>query len=185
MIIVICGTVGAGKGAVTRYLMLKGFKHYSARKYLSGILKERGMKLDRNNLINLANELRRRSSIHITEKLLEMAQKQRGDCVIESVRTVNEIKPIKDMEESCLLAIDADREIRYKRIKGRGAETDNISFEEFIADDEREWKNPDPDKVNIGACIEMADFKLVNNGTMDELHKKIDEILEIIKSKTF
>ena len=185
MIIVICGTVGAGKGAVTKHLMVKGFKHYSARKYLSGILKERGLKPDRNNLINLANELRKRSPVHITEKLLEMAQKQGGDCVIESARTINEIKPIKDMEDSCLLAIDADREIRYERIKERGAETDNISFEEFVRDDKREWKNPDPDKINIGACIEIADFKLVNNGTLHELHKKIDEILEKIKSKTF
>lgn len=185
MIIVICGTVGSGKGAVTKYLISKGFKHYSARKYLEELLEKKGLKPDRNNLINMGDELRKISPTYLIEKLIEMAQKEKGDCVIESVRTIAEINAPKKFKDSYSIGINARIKIRYERIKGRGHETDSISFEEFVKDDEREWKNPDPDKVNIGACIEIAEFKIENNGTMKELYDKVDEILKKIKSESF
>ena len=185
MIIVICGTVGAGKGVVTKYLISKGFKHYSARKYLEELLEKKGLKPDRNNLINMGDELRKISPTYLTDKLLEMAQQEKEDCVVESVRTIAEVNSPKKFKDSYSIGINADIKIRYERIKGRGSETDKIDFEQFVKDDKREWENPDPDKVNIGACIEITDFKIENNGTMQELHDKIDEILEEIKSKTF
>ncbi len=183
MIIVICGTVGSGKGAITKYLISKGFKHHSARKYIAERLKGRDVVPDRNNLINMGDELRKISPTYLIEKLIEMAQEAGGDCVIESVRTIAEINAVKKFKDSYSLGINADIKKRYERIKGRGAETDKISFEQFVTDDEREWINPDPDKVNIRACMEIADFKIENNKSLQELYDKLDEILEKIKSK--
>jgi hypothetical protein len=37
--------------------------------------------------------------------------------------------------------------------------------------------SPDPDKNNLKAAIDQADFLLVNNNSLEELHEEIDRIL--------
>ena len=180
MIIVITGTVGAGKGFLSDYLATKGFNHYSSRTYLSKILTEKGIPITRVNMIDLANEMRAHSPTYLTEKLLEMAEKNGGNSIIESARTVNEIKPIKDRDNSYLIAVDADPEIRFSRIKKRGSETDDLDFKEFLLEEMMEAENEDPNKQNLKACIAIADFKILNNGTKEEFISKVDEILEKI-----
>ena len=177
MIIVVTGTVGAGKSFFSDYLVSKGFNHYSASKYLSKILTEKNLPLTRINMIDLANEMRAHSPTYLTEKLLEMAEKGGGDSVIESARTVNEIKPIKDLENSYLIAIDTDPEIRFSRIKARGKVEDDLEFKDFLLNEKREFENENPNKQNLKACIAIADFKIWNNGTKEELVEKIDKIL--------
>ena len=83
MIIGITGTTGAGKGTIVEYLLNLGFKHYSVRSYLEEILKLRGLEIIRDNLIDLANELRAKNSpSFIIEKLYEQAEKNGGDSII-------------------------------------------------------------------------------------------------------
>jgi len=36
------------------------------------------------------------------------------------------------------------------------------------------------DGRDVEACIEMADFKVENNGTIEELQKKIEKILRTV-----
>ena len=39
----------------------------------------------------------------------------------------------------------------------------------------------DPNKQNLKKCIELADFKIENNGTIEELNSKLEEILKVIQ----
>ncbi|MEI8007898.1 MAG: hypothetical protein WCI00_00100 [bacterium] len=80
-----------------------------------------------------------------------------------------------------LFAIDADPKIRYERIVIRGSETDKISYDEFIANEEREMNNIDPSKQNIAKCMQMADYLFTNNGTFEELHKQLEDVLNAFK----
>ncbi|MEI7918725.1 MAG: hypothetical protein WCH65_00480 [bacterium] len=76
-----------------------------------------------------------------------------------------------------MLAIDADPKIRYERIVLRGSETDKITYEEFIANEQREMENTDPTKQNIAKCMQLADYVLTNNGTFQQLHYQLEEVL--------
>jgi dephospho-CoA kinase len=81
-----------------------------------------------------------------------------------------------------LFAVNADSIIRYNRITNRKSETDNISYETFIENETREMESDDPNKQNLSACIKMADFLFINNGTIEEFNQKIQGVLnEIIK----
>ncbi len=76
-----------------------------------------------------------------------------------------------------LLAIDADPHLRYERIKSRKSETDDIDFATFIENEKREMTTSDPNKQNLQKCIQMADFKFINNGSIKELIYQVDEKL--------
>jgi len=38
----------------------------------------------------------------------------------------------------------------------------------------------DPNKQNLQACISMADYTIMNNGTVEEFHAKVDDIMKNI-----
>ncbi len=159
MIIGLTGTLGAGKTTFVDVLKALGFGHYSVRGFLSEELERRGLPVTRKNMVNVANELRKKfGSGYIAEQLYERARKHGGDCVLESIRTLGEVDALKARDEFFLIGVDADRKERYKRIKERNSETDKISFEDFVAQEEREMHSDDPNKQNIRACMDRADY---------------------------
>ena len=183
VIIGITGTIGAGKGTVVEYLVdKKRFNHFSARAFLMEEIGRRGLENNRDNMVAVANELREKNSpSFVADELFKRALESGKDCVLESLRTVGEIESLRKKGNFNLLAIDADPKVRYRRILGRSSTTDNIGFEKFLADEEREMASDDLNKQNLSKCIEMADFKIENNGTIEELNSKLEEILKIIQ----
>lgn len=183
IIIGITGTIGAGKGTVVDYLVKnKGFKHFSARALIVEEIEKRGLENNRDSMVVVANDLREKyGSGYVAEELFKRAEKSGENAVIESLRTLGEIETLQKKGKFVLLAVDAEPKIRYQRVSVRGTSTDNVSFEKFLADEEKEMISTDPNKQNLKKCIEMADFKIDNNGTMEELASKIEEVLKIIQ----
>ena len=178
-VIGITGTIGAGKGTIVDYLVkFKGYSHYSVRAYLSKAIKLRNMCVNRDSMVLIANELRaEHSPSYIVEQLFEKAVLMGKDCIIESIRTPAEIISLKEKCNFLLLAVDADPEIRYKRIKFRDSETDNIDFKTFLSNEKREMKSDDPNKQNIFKCIQMADFVFNNNQDIKTLYNDLEKVL--------
>lgn len=183
LIIGITGTIGAGKGTIVDYLVNNHkFTHYSVRQYLTEELNKRNLEINRDNLVNLANELRTNNSpSYIAEQLFEQAKKSNDNCVIESLRTPGEILELKNKGNFHLFAAQANQEKRYERVLKRKSSTDAITFEEFKNNEEREMQSEDPNKQNLLRCIEMANFTFHNNGTIEELHEKVKGVINDIK----
>ena len=185
MIIGITGTIGAGKGTIVEYLISnKRFKHYSARDFISEEVNRRGLKINRDSLTSVANDLRaKHSPQYVIEQLFYQALKEGGNAVIESVRTPGEIAFLREQPDFYLFAVDAGPELRFQRIKERASATDHINFETFLSNEKREMSTADPNKQNLGKCIEMSDFVFYNDGSMDELFTRVEEVLAEIKNK--
>jgi len=178
MVIGITGTLGAGKGTVVKFLKKKGFKHYSVRAFLTEEILRRGMEVNRPNMVLVANDLRERfGASYIVEELYKRAVRDGGDAVIESVRCPGEVEALKKKEGFVLFAVDADVEVRYRRIVERGSETDKVSFDRFVADEQREMSN-DPNKGNLKKCVEMADYVFKNDWTIEDLYRRVGKVLE-------
>ncbi|MFO8128417.1 MAG: AAA family ATPase [Bacteroidales bacterium] len=182
IIIGITGTLGAGKGTIVDYLIReKDFIHYSVRSYLLEKVRAAGMPLDRDSMVEVANSLRKEyGSSYITDQLYEKAVVSGKNCVIESIRSVGEIKSLRKNPGFVLIAVDADPEIRYLRIKERNSETDHISYSKFLKNEQREMQNTDEHKQNISECIKRADHLIKNNGSREDLYRKVEKLMNKI-----
>jgi dephospho-CoA kinase len=178
MIIGITGTNGAGKGTVVEYLVAKGYAHYSVRTELIKEIEKRGMPLDRASMRLVANDLREKNGPEYFNVLFLADAKARGvkNFVIESIRNLGEVKYLKE-NGAIILAVDADRPIRYERILRRGSDTDKVDFDTWVKQEEIEWHNTAAHDMNVPAGMALADYTLSNNGTLEDLHRQIDDVL--------
>jgi len=178
MIIGITGTLASGKGTVVDFLVEKGFKHYSVRYFLTEEIKKRGLPINRDSMVAVGNQLRELNHPgYIVEQIYEKAKTAGGDCIIESIRTPGEIDTLKEKGDFYLIAVDADINKRYERSLSRQSETDRTNFEEFLRNEKREMFSEDPNKQNLSKCISLANFVIMNNGTIEELKEQVNDIL--------
>jgi dephospho-CoA kinase len=177
MLIGVTGTNGSGKGTVVEYLVMKkGFSHYSARMFLVEEVLRRRLHQDRNSMREVANALRKEHGpSYLMERLFEMA-KDEPKAVLESVRTIGEAEFLKS-KGVLLFAVDADRKVRHERIVARGAENDNLTYEEFCDQEDQEMASPDPWDMNVFGVMQISDALIKNDGTVEDLHHQIDEAL--------
>lgn len=178
MILGVTGTNGAGKGTVVDYLIQKhGFAHFSVRAFLTEELLVRGLSPDdRGSFRDLGNELRKEHGpAYVIEQLYRQAENAGRPAVIDSVRAVGEAGFLHQ-NSAKLIAVDADRKIRYNRAVSRATISDKVSFEVFCEQEDREMASTEPWDMNIAAVMQMADFTVTNDGTLEELHAQIDAL---------
>ncbi|MGB2843358.1 MAG: hypothetical protein WBC02_00730, partial [Candidatus Aminicenantaceae bacterium] len=100
----------------------------------------------------------------------------RGRAVIDSIRNPKEIDYLKKQKNFILLAIDAPVELRYKRAKKRGREESVSTLQEFIEKEAEEKTNRKKGQQLLN-CIKMADFVVINDGSLENLHKKLEKLI--------
>lgn len=186
IIIGITGTLGAGKGEIVNYLVNnKNFIHISVTNYLIEEIEKRKLPINRESMRTVANDIRgKKGSGFIAEKLYEKAKILKENVIIESIRTVGEVNTLKEKGNFFLFAVDADPIVRYGRIKKRESSKDSVTYKEFLEAEKKEMNNTDFAKQNLKKCIEIADYKFLNNGTFRNLYKQVNKSLkEILTNK--
>lgn len=179
MVIGITGTDGAGKGTVVEYLKTKGYTHYSSREFLVSEIENAGLPMSRNQMRLMGNKMRaEHGNEFIAKRALELIDAQGSkNAVIESIRALAEADYIKK-HGGIILAVDADVEIRFERVQQRRSESDKVDFDTFVTQEELEKNDPDPNGMQKAKVMEIADYTILNNGTIEELEAQVEMFLQ-------
>ncbi|MFZ8830260.1 MAG: AAA family ATPase [Candidatus Aenigmatarchaeota archaeon] len=188
-VIGITGTLASGKSTVKNFF-LSCFSSSSLS--LSDIIEEElekeGKELKRENFIEKGNELRKRYGNQILAEvaILTLSKKiEKEVLIIEGIRNPGEVEFLRKKfgKDFVLIAVDAPREIRFKRLFERKKEGDPKTFEEFLEIDEIDLGNNQPEYgQRVGDCLKLADYLIINDGSINELYKKLEEISKSILS---
>jgi dephospho-CoA kinase len=168
------GTNGAGKGEVAAYLERKDYAVLSLSDVLREELAAQGLPASRDNLIAAGNDLRSRFGPDILAR--RTMAKVRGPTVIDSIRNPHEVEYLRRQEGFVLIAVDAPIELRFARTKARGRDESASSLEEFRAKEEIEMAGSETGQ-QLARCMAMADRSVMNDGTLEELWRKVEECL--------
>jgi dephospho-CoA kinase len=168
------GTNGAGKGEVASYLMKKGYAYVSLSDEIRADLRRRGKGSSRDQLIAAGNALRRRYGADILAR--RAVKKVKDRTVIDSIRNASEVAFLRRQDDFILVAVDAPAELRYARVRKRGRAESASTLEEFMAKEKEEMTGGRSGQ-QLRRCLALADVTIVNDGTFEALHRRIEERL--------
>ena len=179
-ILAIVGMSGSGKSVVVDHLTEKGYP----KVYFGGmILKEmekRGIEITAENEKEFREMIREKEGkdwvvkqvIAEVKDLIAAGQKR---IVLDGVYSWTEYKMIKHEfpKTVTFLAVMTTKKIRYDRVAKRKVRP--LDAQEIRARDIAEIEN-----LEKGGPIVAADYFVMNDGTMEELHTHVDEVLKEI-----
>ncbi len=180
MIIGLTGRNGSGKTEVSNYLRARGFEYYSLSDEIREEISRRGREITREVLIEVGNDLRTRFGAGVlAERILQRLGRDRN-YVIDSIRNPAEVEVLRRRDDFTFISVEADQVLRFERSRARGRESAPQSISQFVADEERELDSADPANQQLLATARLADRVVENNGTVSELHAKLDGLMPIL-----
>lgn len=177
-IICITGMPGAGKNEVVKFFEERGIPIVHMGDVVREEARRRRQRVTPENLGRISLELRKKfGEEEIARRCLAKIRKTRKSVVVvEGVRSLKEVLFFKYRLGSLYtIAVHSSRKTRFSRLKKRGRGDDTKLWKKFEERDLRELG------YGMGSAIALADFMLVNEGTLEELRGKVERVYERIK----
>lgn len=172
-VIGIIGTIASGKDLAAEYIAAQlRIPRHEISQPLKDLAQERGIALTRENLVKFGREIAAEEGMDYLAKVI--LEKIPSTGVVAGMRQIPQIEYLRDNADLVLLAIDADPAVRFARASGRGKSGEAATLVEFI---EREQEENSGTVQRLFDCMKLADYHLVNDGSVEELKQKIDSIL--------
>jgi len=174
--ILITGMPGAGKSIAVAVAREK----FNLPVYTMGdVVREEALKrygtISPETVLKTAEILRREyGPDYVAVKTYERISGKHETVVVDGVRSLEEVEFFKRKGEVVIVAIHASPKTRFKRLLVRGRAGDPKTWEEFVIRDRIELG------FGIGNVIALADYMVVNEGTVEEAYEKLCRVFEQI-----
>ncbi len=176
-ILAFVGLAGSGKSAAVDYLTSKGYP----RVYFGGIIldamTEAGLEHTQENEKSFREELRRKEgndfvAQRIIQQIYKLIESGNRHIIADGLYSWTEYKTMKKEfpGELIVAAIVAQKKLRHRRLLSRPVRP----LSQFEAD-QRDWA--EIENIEKGGPIAIADHFIINDGTLEDLHKQIDKLL--------
>lgn len=179
-IIALVGMCGSGKSVACDYFVSKGYKRIYFGQVTMDILKEKNLEVNAENEKVIRENLRKEYGMGafatlLLPKIKEYAENY--DVILDGLYSWEELKILqKEFENIKVIAIIADKKIRYERLVNRDVRP--LTIEEAKKRDISEIEN-----LEKGGPIAYADYFALNNNGLDEFYQNIDSIIERIDNE--
>jgi dCMP deaminase len=178
MILGLTGRNAAGKGEAADFLKMKGFHYYSLSDVIRDEIRQRGLEITREVLIQIGRELRSKHGTgYLSEQILKRLDSDKN-YVIDSIRHPDEVEVLRTRSDFYLLSITAPTETRFQRIKKRNRESDPTSIEEFLLLEQAEASRRTEEGQDLEGTELLADYTVSNESDLDEFHLNLSGILQ-------
>lgn len=186
MIIGLTGTLSSGKGVVSEFLGERGFVYLSLSNELRELAKREKIEISRKNLQDLGNAYRARYGTGFLAELVDQRIKREElkNAVVDGIRNPGEVELLRKHKDFFLVSVDAPKEIRFKRMVERNRESDPKTWEDFLRDDNRDLGiGEEKSGQAVEKCMKLADYSITNEGNLEKIKKKIEDLYEEIERK--
>jgi len=175
-ILAIVGMPGAGKTEVASYLSVKGLLLVRFGEETDRALMEKGLPLTEQHEREYREQLRKEQGMAVYAKRAKprIAQvlQQHDAVIIDGLYSWEEYTFLKgEFPDLVLVCVIANPSVRYERLKNRKIRP--LSIEEA-----RQRDIDEIEKLSKGGPIAIADYFIENNGSLGELSKKVDALLQ-------
>lgn len=171
MIIGISGKMRSGKDTVSRYIIKKyGYEHLKFSMGIKEIIekyayKESGGVKRRKELQDIGQGIRgilgQDTWVNYTLSYLD----EDKDTIFSDVRQENEFRALKELG-ALIIYINTPEEVQKMRLENLGERVDR-------------FLNHETEKIPV----ELADMTIINEGTLEDLYREVDKVMEMIKAK--
>ncbi|NIS81081.1 MAG: AAA family ATPase [Anaerolineales bacterium] len=177
VVIGLVGRAASGKDKVVNRLNQKfGVPIISTGDITREIAENEGLKSTRDNLQQISKKyFQKYGPEYFAQKVLERIKQESSPVVAwTGIRTPTDVQVFKEAYGERLHIIHVqvtDPRIRFERSRLRAEARDPASFEAFLRQEDAEEKIFQVHKV-----ISMADLTISNDGSLEELYAKVDEL---------
>jgi dephospho-CoA kinase len=183
MIIGLTGRIASGKGVISDFLKENGLEYLSLSQEVREEAKTRGIPIERKYLQDLGNQMRGEEGLEVLAKRAIKKIDTNKNYIIDAIRNTGEVYELKRVFQNnfYLIGVDADSEMRWRNMQNRGKESDPKTFEGFLEIDKRDFEENEGNGQQVKKCMELANYHILNNGTIEDLKDKIKIIYQEIK----
>ncbi|UHA57384.1 AAA family ATPase [Candidatus Nanosynbacter sp. HMT-352] len=175
-IIALVGLAGSGKSSAVEYLTEKGFPKIYFGGVIYKAMDEAGIEKTWDNQQKFREEIRRREGKdfvikRVIKNIHDLINAGQNKIVLDGLYTWSEYKFLKHEfpGQVVVIAIVTPKHLRYQRMIKR-AERPMQPHEV----DQRDWS--EIENLEKGGPIAIADYFIINDGSLEQLHQKIDAV---------
>lgn len=185
-IVFIVGMTGSGKSVVSDELAKNGFGFVRFGQITLDKIKEDGLEVNEQNEKKVREDFRKEhgmaafATLNIPkfDKLLT-----ESNVVGDGLYSWSEYKVLKEKygDSMYVIAVYASPEVRYERLVNRKVENDeNNRFRSTTKKQSKSRDYAEIENSDKGGPIAMADFTIINTGTIKEVKQEVNDILKTI-----
>lgn len=186
-IVCIVGMAGSGKSIVADELVKNGFSYLRFGQITIDKIKEEGLEINETNEKKTREGFRKKYgmgayAILNIPKFDELLKK--SNVVGDGLYSWSEYKILKEKYSDMMyvIAVYAPPKLRYERLGNRNIEDDESRRFRSLTEIEAKLRDyAEIENIEKGGPIVMADFTIINTGTIDEIKEKVRDILKRIK----
>jgi dephospho-CoA kinase len=181
-IICIVGMPGSGKSEAVEVFKKHGLSVVNMGDVIREEARKRGYDVTPANLGRVSIALRREyGEEEVARRCMGRIKAELAsgrDVVVEGIRSLREVRYFREMFKGdfYIIALHSSPKTRFHRLKTRGRGDDPRDWETFEERDHRELG------YGMGSAIALADYMVVNEGSLEELKEKIEEVYRRISA---